>query len=132
MTSFPDDGELGALLAQMQQLQESVAQAQASAGAQVVEGSSAGGAVRVAVSGEFDFESVAIDPSVVDPEDVSLLEDLVLAALHDAVARLNAARREAMGDIVSGALAGLLGSDDLDDTADDLDDETPDPPGSAS
>ncbi len=109
MTSFSEDGELGELLAQMQQLQASVAQAEAAANLRTVEGSAAGGAVRVRASGEFSFDSVTIDPSVVDPSDVALLEDLVLVAVRDAVTRLTAVRRAAMGAVVNDALAGMLG-----------------------
>jgi DNA-binding YbaB/EbfC family protein len=135
MTSFPDGGDLNELLAQMQQLQESVAQAEAETALRKVVGTAAGGAVRITASGEFAFESVGIDPSVVDPADVGLLEDLVLAALRDAVTKLTEVRRVAMGDVVNNALAGLLGVDDdgagfdatfdEDDDDDDDDDEVP-------
>ncbi|MCU1493945.1 MAG: hypothetical protein JWO62_1709 [Acidimicrobiaceae bacterium] len=121
VTSSSDGGELGELLAQMQQLQETVAQAEAAASSRLVEGSAADGAVRVRVSGEFSFDSVTIDPSIVDPTDVSLLEDLVLAAVRDAVARLSEVRRETMGEAVQSALAGLLGADDSDEDDDDSD-----------
>jgi DNA-binding YbaB/EbfC family protein len=126
VTSFPDGGELGELLAQMQQLQETVAQAEAAAGSQTVEGTAAGGAVRVQVSGDFSFDAVRIDPAVVDPTDVSLLEDLVLAAIRDAVTRLTEVRRAAMGDVVGSALAGLFGADEGDayDAYDDEPDDT--------
>lgn len=110
MTSFPGGGELGELIVQMQHLQQSVAQAETAASARSVEGTAAGGAVRVRASGEFSFDAVTIEASVVDPADIALLEDLVLAAVRDAVAKLSAVRREAMGDAVQSALAGLLGA----------------------
>jgi DNA-binding protein YbaB len=52
---------------------------------------------------------VSIDPSAVDADDVSMLEDLVLAALHDAVAKAQEAQAGAMGGLDLGGLGGILG-----------------------
>jgi nucleoid-associated protein EbfC len=111
--AFPD---LGGLLAQAQQMQQQIMDAQAAAAAMVVEGSAGGGAVTIEVNGSLDFRSVRIDPSVVDPDDPSLLEDLVLAALHDAVARLNEVQQGAMGDFDLGEIAQALGGPEMDET----------------
>jgi DNA-binding YbaB/EbfC family protein len=105
-SGFPD---LGGLLAQAQQKQEQILAAQEEAANTVVEGSAGGGAVTVQVTGGLDFRSVQIDPSVVDPEDPSLLEDLVLAALHDAVSHIQQMQEGAMGDVDLGALGGMGG-----------------------
>jgi nucleoid-associated protein EbfC len=136
MTSFPDGGELGELLAQMQRLQDNVAEAEAATSTRSVEGSAADGAVRVRASGEYSFDAVTIDPSILEGGDVSLIEDLVLAAIRDTVTRLTEVRRAAMGDAVHNALAGLLGGegapgqgfdpfalDEDDDDEDELDDD---------
>ena len=72
-------------------------------------GSAGGGKVEVTVTGGGEFRHVRISPDVVDPADVSLLEDLVLAALRDAMARINAAQTAALGGLDLGALGGLLG-----------------------
>jgi len=93
------------LLQQAQKLME----AQASAAATVVEGVSGGGVVRVTVSGDMEFRSVSIDPRVVDPGDVGMLEDLVLAAVRNAVAKVGELSREAMGGLDLGGLGSLLG-----------------------
>ena len=111
--SFPD---LGGLLAQAQQMQEKLLAAQAEAANSVVEGSAGGGAVTIAVTGGLDFRSVRIDPSVIDPDDPSLLEDLVLAALHDAVARVNDAQQASMGGFDLGGLAAAFGGPEMDET----------------
>ena len=105
-SGFPD---LGGLLAQAQEMQQQLMAAQAEAASTVVEGRAGGGAVIVEVTGGFDFRSVRIDPSVVDPEDPSLLEDLVLAALHDAVAQVNEMQQGAVGGLDLDALGGLGG-----------------------
>ena len=92
------------LLKQAQKMQEQLMEAQAAAAEQVVEGQAGGGAVKVRVTGAMEFQSVAIDRAAVDPDDVEMLEDLVLAALHEAVGKVNAAQQQALG-----GLGGLLG-----------------------
>jgi nucleoid-associated protein EbfC len=102
--------DLGGLLAQMQQMQQQLMDAQQEAAQRVVEGSAGGGAVKVKVTGGLEFEDVTIDPSVVDPDDVEMLQDLVLAAIRDAVARINDLNRDALGGLgLGGGLEGLLG-----------------------
>ena len=102
--------DLGGLLAQMQQMQQQLMDAQQQAAERVVEGSAGGGAVKVKVTGGFEFEDVTIDPSVVDPDDIDMLQDLILAAIRDAVSRINDLNREALGGLgLGGGLDGLLG-----------------------
>ena len=82
-------------LAQMMQQAQSMQQKmQESLQSQRVEGQAGGGMVRVAMNGAYEIVSLKIEPSVVDPNDVGMLEDLVRAALNDAVARVEEARLE--------------------------------------
>ena len=97
------------LLASAQRMQEQLLAARAEVEATVVEGQAGGGVVKVTVTGGLEFRSVSIDPSAVDPDDVSMLEDLVLAALHDAVAKVQEAQAGAMGGLDVGGLGGILG-----------------------
>jgi DNA-binding YbaB/EbfC family protein len=108
-TGLPDlgaltgtDSPLAGLFEQAQQM----AAAQAQAAEQEVEGVAGGGAVRIRATGAGHVVEVTIAPEAVDPNDVSMLEDLVLAALHDLNARRAEIQREALGD-----LGGLLGGD---------------------
>ena len=108
MTDTPDHDrptggmpDLGGLLESAQQM---MAQAQAAA-SRVVEGASGGGLVKVAVDGHFEFHCISIDPSVVDPDDVAMLEDLVLAALNDTMQKI--------GELQAGSLGGSLGGLDM-------------------
>ena len=102
--------DLGGLLEQAQ----SMMAASAAAAEETVEGQSGGGVVKVVVNGHFEFQDVRIDPLVVDPGDVEMLQDLVLAALRDAVGQVGANQKGAMGGmdlggLDLGGLGGLLG-----------------------
>jgi len=100
---------MGGLLAQAQKMQEQLMEARSAAERQEVEGQSGGGVVKVTVTGGMEFRSVTIDRSAVDPDDVPMLEDLVLAALHDAVGKAAKLSEAAMGDIDLGLGGGLFG-----------------------
>jgi DNA-binding YbaB/EbfC family protein len=98
--------DLNALLSRLGEVQQSIQEAQASAAAKVLEGRAGGGAVRVRATGDLEFEDVHIDPSVIDPDDVEMLQDLVLAAIRDVVDQAHA---EAAGALGGFDLGGLLG-----------------------
>jgi DNA-binding YbaB/EbfC family protein len=105
--SVPD---LGALLSKLGAVQQNLQQAQESAAAKMLEGSAGGGAVRVRATGGLEFQEVTIDRSVVDPDDVDLLQDLILAALRDVVEQAHAEAAQALGGLDLGeGLGGLLG-----------------------
>jgi DNA-binding YbaB/EbfC family protein len=100
LPSLPDlenlgGNALGGLLEQAQQMMA----AQAEVAEREIEGVAGGGAVRIRATGTGQVLSVTVAPEVVDPDDVSMLEDLVLAALHDLNARLVEIQREAMGPL---------------------------------
>lgn len=107
----PKMPDLSDLLGQAQRMQEQMAAAQAESAATVVVGQAGGGVVQVEATGGLEFRSVTIDPAAVDPDDVEMLQDLVLAALRDVVAQANEAQAGAMGGVDLGGidLGGLLG-----------------------
>jgi DNA-binding YbaB/EbfC family protein len=113
----PSAPDLGALFGMAMDLQQQVAAAQQEAASQLVEGQAGGGAVRIGVTGGFEFRSVTIAPDVLDGADVEMLQDLVLAALHDAAARVQdlQAAADPLGAVgldlgsVLGGFAGALG-----------------------
>jgi nucleoid-associated protein EbfC len=92
----------------MSQVQRELESAEASVSAAAVEGTAGGGAVVARASGSFSFDSISIDPSLCGGADHTVLEDLVLAAVRNAVDRLTEHRRQAVGGLVSGALGGLF------------------------
>ena len=81
--------------AQMAKIQEELAEARS-------EASAGGGAVKVVVIGGSKVESIIIDPEVVDPEDVEMLQDLVLAAVNEAMDSAQAEASEEMGALTGG------------------------------
>ena len=85
------------LMQQAQAMQEHLMSAQAAVAEQEVEGVAGGGAVRIVATGGMEFRNVTIDPGAVDPDDVAMLEDLVLAALNDTVAKANDVERRGHG-----------------------------------
>jgi nucleoid-associated protein EbfC len=97
------------MLAQVQQMQADMAAAQAALAAEVVEGSAGGGMVKVTVSGSGEVQRVSIDPSVVDPEDIETLEDLVVAAVADGLRRAAEVQSTRLGAVTGGLDLGSLG-----------------------
>jgi DNA-binding YbaB/EbfC family protein len=83
---------MGNLARMAQQMQADMARIQQELGTMELEGTAGGGAVKAVVTGHQELVSVTIDPGVVDPEDVEMLQDLVVAAVNDA---LRAARETA-------------------------------------
>lgn len=106
---MPKQPDINSLLKQAQKMQQQLVEAQQQAAEQVVEGVAGGGVVKVTVTGGMEFRSVSIDPAAVDPDDVEMLEDLVLAAIHDAMSKVQELSQQAMGGLDLGGLGGLLG-----------------------
>ncbi len=94
--------DMGRLLKQAQQMQEKMARMQAELAAKTVEASAGGGMVKVVMNGKHEVVSVTIDPEVVDPQDVEMLEDLVAAAVTEAAGRVEEMVREEMSSITGG------------------------------
>lgn len=123
---------LDALLSQAMEMQQQMMAAQAEAAGQEVIGASGGGAVEITVTGAMEFREVRIAAEAVDPDDVELLQDLVLAALHDAMAKVNDLQSESLGGfgemLAGGGLAtsgigGLFGEPAIEAVS--LDDDDP-------
>lgn len=106
--------DMGGLFERAQAMQQQLLDAQAKAAETVVEGQSGGGMVKVRMTGAMEVQSVSIDPQVVDPDDVPMLEDLVLAAVHDATAKVQEASQAATRDALGGLDLGGLGLPGLD------------------
>jgi DNA-binding YbaB/EbfC family protein len=101
------------LMRQMQRVQEDMASAQDTLAAQTVEGSAGGGMVKATATGTGELRAVSIAAEVVDPDDVEMLEDLVVAAVSEALRAAQELQANTMGSVTGGldlgSLGGLLG-----------------------
>ena len=94
--------DMGALFEQASQLQQQMEAAQQEAAETVVEGVAGGGAVKVRVTGGMDFQSVEIDPAAIDPADPEMLQDLVLAAVNEALRSSRELAEQKMSAVTGG------------------------------
>jgi nucleoid-associated protein EbfC len=94
-------GQLAGFMKQAQQMQENLKKAQEEIAAMEVEGQSGAGMIKVVMTGRHDVKRVSIDPSLMN-DDKDMLEDLIAAAVNDAVRRVEAATQEKMGGLTSG------------------------------
>jgi len=100
---------MGNLLKTAQKLQERMAKLQEELGERTVEASAGGGMVTVMASGKQEIVSIKIDPEVVDARDIEMLEDLVLAAVNDALFQAKQMVTEEMGKLTGGvSIPGIL------------------------
>ncbi|ACV67804.1 YbaB/EbfC family nucleoid-associated protein [Desulfohalobium retbaense] len=90
------------LIRQAQQMQRKMAQIQEEVGNQTVEASAGGGMVTVTVTGNQEVTGIAIDPSVVDPNDVDMLQDLVLSAVNEAMKKAKKLMEDSMSEVTGG------------------------------
>ena len=101
------------MLQQLQKMQADMQAAQEELARTTVDATAGGGVVKATVSGDGDLRAIKIDPGVVDPDDVETLEDLVVAAVHEAVRQARALQQEKLGAATAGVdlggLGGLLG-----------------------
>ena len=93
---------LGQMLKQAQAMQSKMAEMQEKLAAIELTGASGGGMVNVTLNGKHEMRSVKIDPSLVDPKDTEMLEDLIVAAFNDAKGKVDAHMAEEMAKITGG------------------------------
>jgi nucleoid-associated protein EbfC len=97
------------MMRKIAQMQTDMAAAQEALAAETVEGSAGGGMVKVVVTGSGDVQRVSIDASVVDPDDIETLEDLVVAAVADGLRRASELQSTRLGAVTGGLDLGSLG-----------------------
>ncbi len=92
-----------------QQMQKQMQQIQEELGNTFVEGTAGGGAIMVSMNGHREVKSITISPEVVDPEDIEMLQDLLLAAVNDATRKSQELAEERMGPLTGGMqMPGLM------------------------
>lgn len=97
------------MLQQLQKLQEEMVKTQEALGEETVTVTAGGGAITVVISGHQKIQSITINPEVVDPEDVEMLQDLVMAAVNEAIDKSQQLAAERLGALTGGLrIPGLM------------------------
>ena len=109
---MPKQPNMNQMMQQVQKMQAEMVKAQEQLKNEVVEASAGGGMVTVKVTGDLELREMTIDPEAVDPEDVEMLQDLVLAATNEALRSAQELAANRMG-AVTGGLGGAGGLGDL-------------------
>lgn len=99
---FGNMGNMAGMMKKVQKLQGDMAKLQEELKVRTLEVSAGGGAVKVVINGEKQIKSLKISPSAVDPEDVEMLEDLISAAVNEAVKKVDDMMAQEMGKLTGG------------------------------
>src|ERR687897_331675 len=107
----PKGPDMGQLMKQVQQMQTEMAKAQEQLKDETVEASAGGGMVKVTMTGDMQLREITISPEAIDPEDPELLQDMVTAAVNEALRSAQELAANKMGGIagLGGGLPGLPG-----------------------
>ena len=103
---MPKQPNMNDMMRQVQQMQTEMAKAQEELKNEVVEATAGGGMVTAKVSGDLELKDIQIDPEAVDPEDVELLQDMVQAAVNEAIRSAQEVAASKLG-AATGGLGGL-------------------------
>lgn len=103
MPGMGGGGNMGQLLQQAQKMQREVERVQEEIKNSTIEATSGGGVVKVTIDGSHELRSLTIDPQAVDPEDVEMLQDLIIAACNEATRKLEEFSASKMNEVTGGA-----------------------------
>jgi nucleoid-associated protein EbfC len=98
----PSGFDLGAMMQQAQKLQEDMMKAQEDAKLKTVEASAGGGMVTVTITGGFEVRAIKIDPACIDAKDPTMLQDLIIAAINQAIVKAQELQAGAMQSVTGG------------------------------
>jgi DNA-binding YbaB/EbfC family protein len=99
--------DMNKLLQQVSEMQQQMQQAQEELAKETVDASAGGGMVTVTANGAGEIQRVKIDPKAIDPDDPEMLEDMVLAAVNEAIRSAQSLAESKLGGLAGGALGGL-------------------------
>ena len=99
---MPGMGNMGSMMKQVQKMQQEMARLQAELEEKTVESSAGGGVVNVVVTGKKELKEITIKPEAVDPDDVEMLEDLIMAAVNEALRKAEQMAAGEMAKITGG------------------------------
>jgi hypothetical protein len=99
--------DMNKLMQQVGQMQEQMQKAQEELANETVEATAGGGMVKVVANGSGEIKEIKIDPKAIDPNDAEMLEDMVVAAVNEAVRSARSLQETKLGGLAGGALGGL-------------------------
>ena len=99
---YPGGKNINQLMKQAQKMQQEMLKSQQELESKVFSVSSGGGIIKVDMTGKYEVLSLTIDPEAVSPDDVEMLQDLIVAALKEAHSQVSAANEEVMGKVTGG------------------------------
>ncbi|TML95090.1 MAG: YbaB/EbfC family nucleoid-associated protein [Actinobacteria bacterium] len=99
--------DMNKLMQQVGQMQEQMQQAQDELAKETVEATAGGGMITVVANGAGEIKQIKIDPKAIDPNDPEMLEDMILAAVNEAVRSAQSLMESKLGGLAGGALGGL-------------------------
>lgn len=106
---MPQQPNMNQMMKQVQKMQADMVAAQEQLAKETVQASAGGGMVTVTVTGDLDVKDIRIDPEAIDPEDPDLLQDMVLAAVNEAIRQAQELAATKMGGLTGGLDLGGLG-----------------------
>ena len=99
--------DMNKLMQQMGQMQEQMQQAQDELAKETVEATAGGGMITVVANGAGEIKQIKIDPKAIDPDDPEMLEDMIVAAVNEAIRSAHSLMESKLGGLAGGALGGL-------------------------
>jgi nucleoid-associated protein EbfC len=99
--------DMDKLMQQMGQMQEQMQKAQDELANETVEATAGGGMITVVANGAGDIKQIKIDPKAIDPNDPEMLEDMIVAAVNEAIRSAHSLMESKLGGLAGGALGGL-------------------------
>ena len=102
-------GNMQSMIRQAQKMQEDMARVQAELEEREFSTTSGGGAVEVVMSGKKELKNITLKPEVVDPEDIEMLQDLIVAAVNEVIRKVDETSNEELGKVTGGlSIPGLV------------------------
>lgn len=101
-------GNMNQLMKQAQKMQKQMEDAQEELAARTLEVTSGGGAVKIVINGKRELQEIVVSPDVVDPDDIEMLQDLILTAVNEAIRAADEMHEREMGKITGGLTGGLI------------------------
>lgn len=99
---FGNMGNMAGMMKKVQKLQADMAKLQEELKTRTIETTAGGGAINIVMSGEKQIQSLKISPDAVDPEDIEMLEDLISAAVNEAIKKVDDMMAQEMGKLTGG------------------------------